>query len=301
MKKLGKFILIIIMVIILLAILAIGAVMIFKPELARAVYDGLMLDSEQIEEKKKENDKQLANTINDFGLNVSEEDVEKLGSGELSEEEIKDILLGTNKEDTPEKIPESEDPDPDKTEQDKPAENEPSVNEQEKKPEVLQKPENEKPPVEEKAPEKKPEKVPEKTEEKVPEQKDPVSTETENKDDKSREYEEKTAELIAKMYSLKSQFIGQINGVVASMKAEYAALPKEQQNMSSKTSIANRYLGQISSLEAQCDAQVNLIVTELRDVLTKSGQDTSLADAVLAAYNNEKETTKAAYINKYSD
>jgi len=40
---------------------------------------------------------------------------------------------------------------------------------------------------------------------------------------------------------------------------------------------------------------------ELRDVLSKSGQDMSLADAVMAAYNNEKETTKAAYINKYSN
>ena len=141
MKKLGKFLLIIIVAIILLAVLTIGAVMIFKPELVRVVYDGLMLDSEQIEEKKKENDKQLANTINDFGLNVSEEDVEKLGSGELTEEEIKDILLGTKKEDTPEKIPGSEDPDPDTTEQDKPAENKPDVNEQENKPEELQKPE----------------------------------------------------------------------------------------------------------------------------------------------------------------
>ena len=120
-------------------------------------------------------------------------------------------------------------------------------------------------------------------------------------DEQSNEHEEKTAELIAKMYALKSRFVGQINGVVASMKAEYSKLPKEQQNMASKTSIANRYLGQISALEAQCDAQVDAIVTELRDVLVKSGQDTSLADAVLAAYNNEKETTKAAYINRYSD
>ena len=113
MKKFGKVLLIIAVVIILLAVIAAGIVMIFKPELVRVVYDGLMLDSEQIEEKKKENDKQLVNTLNDFGLNMTEEDMEKLGSGELSEEEIKDILLGDKKDNAPEKIPEDDEPDSD--------------------------------------------------------------------------------------------------------------------------------------------------------------------------------------------
>ena len=94
LRRIAKSLLLILTAVVLLLVLAVGAVIIFKPEFARALYNGLMLDSDQIEEKKKENDKQLVNTINDFGLNITEEDAEKLGTGELSEEEIKDILLG---------------------------------------------------------------------------------------------------------------------------------------------------------------------------------------------------------------
>ncbi len=349
LKKLGKGILVFLVVVLVLLIIAVGALMIFKPDLVRAVYDGLTLDSEQIEEKKKENDKKLASTINDFGFTISEEDLEKMNNGELSEEDIKEILLGSktssdetnsdpgnsvdiqvdlgktdNTDNNPsvdssgetvqkDNVTDKNDSNKD-TENDsltgnepagstkppkdnKPVQNSPSSSSD--KPSVTDRQdEDEKNIVSQNKP------VTPTVNDKVPENtvKPEVSAPTNGQTSAQiKEYEEKTAELVAKMYALKSQYLGQINGIVASMKAQYAALPKEQRTTAAKTSIANSYLGQISALEAQCDAQVNSVVAELREVLAKSGKDGSLADSIIAAYNAEKETTKAAYINQYSD
>lgn len=308
MKKLCKVILIFLAVVILLIALAAGALMIFKPDLVRAVYDGLMLNSEQLEEKKKENEKQLVNTINDFGFNISQEDLEKLESGELSEEDIKGILLENQNPENKDNIGETDNSVLDNSSEESPHKTD--------KPSTPDKPSDDTKPS---SSDKTPDASQQDEQEPVYSKNEPTTTVTDNttvqKPDKEettsptnaltseqiKAYEEKTAELVAKMYALKSQYLGQINGIVASMKAEYAALPKEQRTTSAKTSIANSYLGQISALEAQCDAQVNSVVSQLREVLAKSGKDTSLADSIIAAYNTEKETTKAAYINQYSD
>ena len=113
--------------------------------------------------------------------------------------------------------------------------------------------------------------------------------------------DERVAELITKMYVLKSTYVSQVEGLVGQMKAEYAKLPAEQRTTSAKQSIASGYMSKINAMEAQCDAQVNGVVSELRALLKKSGRDTSLADTIMSTYNAEKENTKAYYINTYGD
>ena len=54
-------------------------------------------------------------------------------------------------------------------------------------------------------------------------------------------------------------------------------------------------------MEAQCDAQVDAIVSELRPLLRESGKDMSLADSILSTYASEKENTKAYYLSQYGD
>lgn len=117
----------------------------------------------------------------------------------------------------------------------------------------------------------------------------------------SADADKRIAELVTKMYVLKSEYTGAVNGIVADMKAEYSLLPKEQRNLSSKQSIAAKYLGTINTMEAQCDAQVNAIVSELRTLLKANGRDEALADAILSTYATEKENTKAYYLSTYGD
>ena len=113
--------------------------------------------------------------------------------------------------------------------------------------------------------------------------------------------DEKVAELITKMYVLKANYVSQIEGLVSQMKAEYVKLPPEQGTTSAKQSIASGYMAKINAMEAQCDAQVNAVVSELKTLLKNNGRDTALADAIVSTYNAEKENTKAYYINTYGD
>lgn len=117
----------------------------------------------------------------------------------------------------------------------------------------------------------------------------------------SASVDEQVASLVTKMYVLKSEYEGSVAGVVSSMKAEYSALPAAQRNTSAKSSIASRYMGTINAMEAQCDAQVNSVVSELRQILKENGRDTSLADSILSTYAAEKENTKAYYLSQYGD
>lgn len=113
--------------------------------------------------------------------------------------------------------------------------------------------------------------------------------------------DKRTAELVTRMYVLKSEYTSQVEGIVSAMKAEYSKLPPEQRNFSAKRTIATSYLGTINAMEAQCDAQVNAIVTELRQLLRANGRDEAIADSILSTYAREKENTKAYYLSTYGD
>ena len=300
LKKAGRIVLIIIAAAVVLVIVAAAGVMLFKPDLAKAVYHGLASSSEDIEKKLEQNEKELINTINDFGFTLTEEDVKLLNEGSLTEEQMTKLLLGDtsvldelgNGENSAEaggaSGTQSQNGEGSSEGEGSNGASSGGMSSGAAKPSAGQsdsggvlKPSK---PASSGSTSAKPN----------------TGSGTQLTAEQKREYDEKIASLVAKMYSLKAQYTGKVEGVVSSMKAEYAALPKEQRTASAKSSIASSYLGTISSLEAQCDAQVNAVVSELREVLEKSGSDTSLADSILAAYANEKENTKAYYINKYS-
>ncbi len=113
--------------------------------------------------------------------------------------------------------------------------------------------------------------------------------------------DERIAELVTKMYVLKANYVSQIESIVDLMKSEFSKLPVEKQTTSSKQSIAGKYMSRINAMEAQCDAQVNAIVTELEQLLKKSGRDNSLAEAIKSTYAAEKDNTKAYYVATYGD
>ena len=130
----------------------------------------------------------------------------------------------------------------------------------------------------------------------------PANTQTPgNAGTPTSDVDKRIAELVTKMYVLKTEYTGAVEGVVASMKAEYSKLPAEQRTKSAKVSIAESYMGQINAMEAQCDAQVNAVVTELRKLLKENGRDMALADAIVSSYATEKDNTKAYYLSTYGD
>lgn len=114
------------------------------------------------------------------------------------------------------------------------------------------------------------------------------------------EFNKRTAELVAKMYVIKADFMGTLSSFEANIKAQYKSLPAEERTQATKAKIVSENMSYITGLEAQCDAQVKAVTDELTELLTANGKDTSLVDAINSAYTNEKELKKAYYISLYN-
>lgn len=110
---------------------------------------------------------------------------------------------------------------------------------------------------------------------------------------------DRTSELVAELYVLKSSYLSKLDGVAAQAKAEYAAKPKEERTASWKTAKISKYAGIAAGLEAECDAQVEGIITELKAEIKKTGGDMSIVNSIRSAYESEKQIKKAYYLNKY--
>ena len=114
------------------------------------------------------------------------------------------------------------------------------------------------------------------------------------------EFNKRTAELVAKMYVIKADFMGTLSSFEANIKAQYKSLPAEERTQATKAKIVSENMSYITGLEAQCDAQVKAVTDELTELLIANGKDTSLVDAINSAYTNEKELKKAYYISLYN-
>ena len=108
-----------------------------------------------------------------------------------------------------------------------------------------------------------------------------------------------TDKYIAKMYGLKSKYIGQLDACIAQAIEEYKTLPKAEHTSASKRSIMTKYMGQLAGLESACDAEVNGVLASLEKELKEIGADTSVIQTIREAYANEKSMKIAYYMATY--
>lgn len=101
-------------------------------------------------------------------------------------------------------------------------------------------------------------------------------------------YEAEVKALIQQLYAVKATAESGLNSAISSAKAEYHALPADQQTQAKKVSICFSKAGQLSALQASCDSQVNSIVSQMRTVLKENGQSTALADQAMSSYKSQK-------------
>jgi len=116
----------------------------------------------------------------------------------------------------------------------------------------------------------------------------------------------KVAELIAKLYVQKSKYLGQIDAIEAEVRSVYLAnndpmTMREEEIQAVKKRMLTEYLPRVASWEKECDQIVGGIISEIREALKESEQDSSIADTLEAAYKNEKKSKKAYFINRYMD
>lgn len=106
------------------------------------------------------------------------------------------------------------------------------------------------------------------------------------------ECDEKVSQIVAKMYILRSSYTGSLSGLASQAYADYqAGVPK--------ATIVSNYMSQGYGLEAQCDANVNALMSELTGILNQYGQSTELVNTIYSAYESEKQYTKAYYMSLY--
>jgi chemotaxis protein histidine kinase CheA len=116
----------------------------------------------------------------------------------------------------------------------------------------------------------------------------------------AKEAESRIAQIIAQIYILRENMTSQLESVLGKAKTEYKALPKAEQTKSKKIEVASKYLSEALTLEQTCDGQVNDLLAELNTLLVETGGDASVVEEIRKAYKQEKALKKSYYINLYS-
>ncbi len=295
----------IVLAVVLIILAAVAAVAVKNYNNLKALYIGLTTSTEQISTGIEQNKQETANALSNAGLNISKEDFDKMNDGSLSPEQIeqllKDSLDGKQSDTEKEDNLQAEDPvvnvpdvsgDGQNTEN---AENTETSDSENKTTESTNPSEEKSEMPSDRAQQTVPEIKPEPT---VPNNQ--VTDGTTNSLVMSEaEYNEKVAEYVAKMYVIKSEFLGILGDFENTIKSQYLSLPKEQRTTATKAKIVSDNMEYVSSLEAQCDARVDAVINELYELMKANGKDTALVDAIKTAYLNEKELKKAYYVSLY--
>ena len=108
---------------------------------------------------------------------------------------------------------------------------------------------------------------------------------------------QKISDCIARLYVLKSSFIGRLDSLYSEAISYYKALPASERK-NAKSEIVKKFYARGTALEAECDSQVASLIAELKTLLNEEGSDMTLISKIQAAYNNEKSLKKAQYLNK---
>ena len=107
-------------------------------------------------------------------------------------------------------------------------------------------------------------------------------------------------DVISEIYLLRAEFLNKIDLMIADGTAEVEATPKEKRTLTFKIELMNRYMDRGNALEKECDARMELLLSELETALRQSGGDLSLIDEVRARYAQEKKLYKAELYQKYT-
>ncbi|MCD7905603.1 MAG: hypothetical protein LUG24_08585 [Clostridiales bacterium] len=102
---------------------------------------------------------------------------------------------------------------------------------------------------------------------------------------------------VKKLYSLKAYYIGRLGSLESEMKSEYIALPADQRGTGAVSSIVSSHMGEVTSLESECDSQVSVLLSQLKSDLESIGADTSIVSTLDTQYQNEKNLRKSYYVS----
>ena len=92
--------------------------------------------------------------------------------------------------------------------------------------------------------------------------------------------------------------MGKLEAVVQSAIDEYASGDMTPER---RTEVVYERFDELQAMEKECDEKVASVVSRLRELLKKTGQDDTLAKQVEETYQQEKSLKKAAYIQEFQN
>lgn len=262
-KKRGRWKVPLVIFTILLAILA--ALAVWQKNNLQAVIGFMTYSQEELEEQLQQNDQKIKDAVNAQPeitvRDLTEEEKQALRDGSLSASDLASRLVSPNPPALTPTPPTAEPSAPTTSpEQEAPA---PSV------------PDEPAPPVQE-----------------APPAASPPAAST------AVDYETQVNDIIARVYVLREEYLIALEKMEEDAKTLYRSLPSEKRTAAKLAPVVSDYLDQAADLEAECDAKMDTIVTELESLQRKSGKTLDLVKTVKYTYANEKSLKKAWYMSE---
>jgi uncharacterized protein YxeA len=104
---------------------------------------------------------------------------------------------------------------------------------------------------------------------------------------------------VTQIYSLKAEYIGKLGSLERELKAEYKSANGTSKSAATIASFVQSNMGRAISMESECDAKVDALLTDMRNELSAIGADTSIVDTIEDAYIEEKALRKSYYLSLY--
>ncbi len=126
-----------------------------------------------------------------------------------------------------------------------------------------------------------------------------ASSESQTSNPQTANSDQLVANAVNKLYVLQGEYTSQLAGLVSRAQSYYSEQWRTNGSAAAKTNTVSKFSGEVASMEGACDAKVEAVLGELTSQLNSIGADTSIVGTLRAAYNNEKASQRAAYVNKY--
>ena len=112
--------------------------------------------------------------------------------------------------------------------------------------------------------------------------------------DEQTELQEQLQQKINQLYDVEKQYRDLLDDIVDQTQTEFWSLPKDQQTKDNKMAIVKSKASMLIEQENQCDARVDAILDDIREILQQMGKSSDLADQISSYYEESKANWKAA-------
>ncbi|PAB59386.1 hypothetical protein [Anaeromicrobium sediminis] len=99
------------------------------------------------------------------------------------------------------------------------------------------------------------------------------------------------------MEGLRIGFEGKLKALMGEARAEYMSYPEEERG-SKKISLGLKYLRKANALEDECDNEVEVVLSDLKNELIENEYDTKIVQDMKVAYDTEKSEKRSALMKK---